>query len=65
MARFRRHAVVQQEVPSDRFGKRPEDPSLLKAVFVDAFFYHDIDGLLELVPTRDLLHVLIDHVARL
>ena len=65
MARLCRHAVVQQEVPSDRFGKLPKEARLLKAVSVDAFFYHDLDGLLELVPARETLHVLNDHVARL
>ena len=56
---------MQQEVPSDIFGKRPEEPRLLKAVAMDAFLYHDLDGLLELVPTREPLHVLIDNVERL
>ena len=65
MARLRRHAVMQQEVPLDRFGKRPEEPLLLKAVTVNAFLDHDFDSLLELVPSREPLHVLIDHVARL
>ena len=49
----------------DRYGKCPEYLRLFKAVPVYAFFYHDLDGLLELVPARETLHVLNDHVARL
>ena len=56
---------MQQSVPSDRFGKRPKEPRLLKAVTVNAFLDHDLDGILELSPSRYPLLILIDHVARL
>ena len=43
----------------DSFGKRPKEPRILKAVTVNAFFDHDFDILLELVPSHETLHVLI------
>ena len=49
----------------DSFVKRPEDPHLLKAVAVDAFFNHDLGGFLEFFPACEPLYVLIGRVARL
>ena len=37
----------------------------MKAVTVYAFFDHDFDSLFKLFPSRETLHVLIEHVARL
>ena len=37
----------------------------MKAVTVNAFFDHDFDSLIKLVPSHETLQVLIDHVARL
>ena len=52
-------------MPSDSFGKHPEEPRLLEEVTVNALLDHELDSLLELFPYRDPLHVFIDHVARL
>ena len=52
-------------MPSDHSGKHPEEPHLLKAVGVDAFLNHDLDGLLDIVPAHEPLQVLIYHMARL
>ena len=49
-------------MPSDRFGKRPKEPRLLKAVTVNAFLNHDFDNIIELVPSHEPLHILIEHV---
>ena len=50
---------------SDRFVKRPVEPGLLKILTANAFLDHDLDGILDLFPSREPLHVLIDHLARL
>ena len=51
MKRLIRHAVVQQEVPSDRSGKRPEEPRLLKAITMYASCYHELNVRPKIVRT--------------
>ena len=65
MARLLYRAVAKQELSSDHYGKRPEEPCLLYAILVYAPCDHQLGCLINLVLAHYNLHVLVHYKSNL